>query len=197
MSEQQDSFDVVDVHVLAQRVAVLDETVALLTEYVTGPNVGGPWFWPELNETQRRTLLTQLAEFVEWLHHTYLAEIARYALPPCWWRHSDIREQLTALMISHRAVYTKKAKAVSGDLVDWHERALWPVLDRIQHNRTLDNCRDGNHGAYESRHRAHWSQEEELTAYLTPPVDSTEQGALDLDSTDLDQSPADPLEEHA
>jgi len=180
MSESQEGFGEVDLHLLAQRVVVLEETVEVITEYITGPNVGGPWFWPHLTEQQRRNLMSQTAEFVQWLHETYLADIARYALPSCWWRHADVRDQLIALMVAHRAVYTKKAKAASGDLVDWHERALWPVLDRIHNNHTLSSCLDGNHSAHETRHRARWDRDPALTEYLAAPQHATD-SLLDID----------------
>lgn len=151
------------VEILSLRVNTQDETLEKIVDYITGPNVGGPWFWPRLSEDQRTKVLRQVADFVLWLDETYLTYVAKYRIPQCWWRHPDAREQLIALMVSHRAVYTKKAKAVSGDLVDWHERALWPVMDRLLLTGSMSRCVDDGHSGFSSTTRVRMEEEEELT----------------------------------
>lgn len=147
---------------LSQRVSLQDETLEKIVDYITGPNVGGPWFWPRLSEDQRTKVLRQVADFVLWLDETYLTYVAKYRIPQCWWRHPDAREQLIALMVSHRAVYTKKAKAVSGDLVDWHERALWPVMERLFTTGSMSRCVDEGHKGFASTTRVRMEEEAEL-----------------------------------
>lgn len=148
---------------LSLRVGIQDETLEKVVDYITGPNLGGPWFWPLLSEDQRTKVLRDLADFVLWLDETYLTYVAKYRIPQCWWRHPDARDQLIALMVSHRAVYTKKAKAVSGDLVDWHERALWPVMDRLVITGSMSRCVDEGHKGFSTTTRVRMEEEAELT----------------------------------
>lgn len=159
-------------------VATHDDTLDTLVEYVTGPNVGGPWFWARLSEEQRTKVLRDANDFVAWLDATYLTYVPKFQIPPCWWRHPDVREQLIALMVSHRAVYTKKAKAVSGDLVEWHERSLWPVMERLAAVGSSNRCVHDAHPTFASAARVSYVIEPELAQRINPP--QPQSGELDV-----------------
>src|ERR1035437_8178429 len=77
---------------LDERLGVQDETLETIVDYITGPNVGGPWFWPRLSEGQQTKLLRETADFVLWLDETYLTYVAKFRIPPCWWKHPDARD---------------------------------------------------------------------------------------------------------
>jgi hypothetical protein len=61
-----------------------------------------PWAWRELDAEGALTSWSALALFVDWLVQRYdLGEI----VPPCWWLHGAITEELTALWASWTAAY--------------------------------------------------------------------------------------------
>lgn len=182
MSEEQPTLpgtaptweDIVDL-----RLQTNEEAIALIKDYLTGPNLGGPWFRELLDADQQRKLLDETTDFVMWLDRTYIKEIPRYKIPSCWWQHPNVVEQMVALMVSHRATYSKKSRAVSMALVEWHERALWPVLERIKKNDSLAQC-ESAHKPEKDRTRYRMVVEPELATYLgrdesAAPEDGTPQ----------------------
>lgn len=57
-----------------------------------------------------------------------------------YYRNPDVVEQLTALMVAHKASYHPKAKTPSHMLVDWFQRCLWPTMDSLKDRLTLKPC---------------------------------------------------------
>jgi hypothetical protein len=49
-------------------------------------------------------------------------------------------EQLTALMVAHKASYHPKSKKPSHALVDWFQRCLWPTMDTLKLRQTFKQC---------------------------------------------------------
>lgn len=97
----------------------------------------GPWNWADLTGDARERLWRRLYDFVMWLEDRYLRYLSpsRAGIPEFpadWYRHPVAVEMLTALMIAHAAAYRSKAAAASFDLVEWHERCLWPTLARLE-----------------------------------------------------------------
>lgn len=54
--------------------------------------------------------------------------------------HPIAVEELTALMVSHRAAYDTRSAKASSALVNWHQRALWPTLDSLRQCMTADTA---------------------------------------------------------
>lgn len=95
---------------------------------------GGRWYWASLKGESARELWEKLYEFVEWLRDRYLQNLPNdgFQIPNGWWQHPVAVEMLTALMVAHRSVYRTGKVQASFDLVEWHERCLWPTLQRMK-----------------------------------------------------------------
>ncbi|TFC13246.1 hypothetical protein E3O19_12300 [Cryobacterium algoritolerans] len=109
---------------------------------------GGPYYWEALPHDQAVKLWNELGKFVAWRDSRYLTNLAdpSYRLPGCWYRHPIAVEELTALMVAHRAAYDTRSAKASTALVDWHHRALWPTLDSLKLRAGMAGCRDrGEH----------------------------------------------------
>jgi len=102
---------------------------------------GGPWTWHLLDKEAATKLWAELHGWVDWLDHRYLRNLSRsrYPFSARWYRHPVAVELLTALMVAHRATYHRGAHKPSSSLVDWHERCLFPTLDRINQLGLFDD----------------------------------------------------------
>lgn len=103
-------------------------------ERYLSPRPGGPWDWDSLPPVAAAALWADLFHFVHWLDTTYLRFLPQkyYALFPCWYRHPIVVQHLTALMVAHRGAYHRSQAAPGSQLVDWHERSLWPTIGRLR-----------------------------------------------------------------
>lgn len=86
----------------------------------------------------------ELIDWVDELNSDY-SLLSDYTIPPCWPAHAGVVEELAGLWRSwiHAVINDARAKKQgSSELTAWHDRWLWPVLDRIKatHYRTT-NCR--------------------------------------------------------
>lgn len=131
--------------ILSRLESVEQLAVDLASELADYP-AGGPWFWRELAPQQRAELWAELDDFVVWLQNRILTHVSdsSASIPPCWYRHPDAVEMLTALMVAHSAAYRPKTHKPSFVLVDWFQRALWPTLETFKARNTFKNCRDNN-----------------------------------------------------
>ena len=80
----------------------------------------------------------ELADWVDWLQTTYDFK-SGFDIHPCWPLHRGVTEELAGLWHAwRRAVLTDELapKAASSELTAWHDRFLWPALNRI----TVGNC---------------------------------------------------------
>ncbi len=134
---------------LDARTTQLEEVVTGLTEILVARGGAGPWWWEHRDRNQAARLWEELAEFVTYLSRRYLAGIpAEYRLAPCWYRHPVAVELLTALMVAHIGAYRDPGSEPGPGLVDFHERSLWPTLERIRHLRLFSSCQDGHTDRY-------------------------------------------------
>jgi hypothetical protein len=108
---------------LARRVDELADSVAHPAyEFPTG------WTWRALGGHSARVLWEQLHDWVGWLRGRYpVAD----AVPPCWYRHSEVVEELTALWLAWRAAYAEADAALLGP-AEWHDRWLPGALQHIR-----------------------------------------------------------------
>lgn len=130
---------------LAELVGKVEETrkeVSTLHDLVTDLPAGGPWLWDVLEPEAQRALWTELDAFVSWLQNRILRHNSSRLnwLPSCWYKHPDAVEQLTALMVAHKASYNPKMTTASHSLVDWFHRCLWPTMEVIKSRGTFKYC---------------------------------------------------------
>ncbi|MCV9996451.1 DUF4913 domain-containing protein [Paeniglutamicibacter sp. ZC-3] len=127
---------------LIRRLGETEETVAALVEELANYPAGGPWLWEGLEPGAQRALWIELDAFVTWLQNRILSHHASKEgwIAPCWYKHPDAVEQLTALMVAHKASYHPKSKGPSHALVDWFQRCLWPTMDTLKQRQTFKQC---------------------------------------------------------
>lgn len=99
-----------------------------------------PIAWARLTAEQAAEVWLALDDWVRWL-------VARYALdhrdvPPCWYTHDDIVEELTALWTAHRAAYDPTGPPTGP--ADWHH-TLAATRSRLQVWAGRTGCRHGEH----------------------------------------------------
>ncbi|MCM3662527.1 hypothetical protein M3148_16235 [Georgenia satyanarayanai] len=134
-----------DISQLDGRVTALEELVAALAETLAARAGGGPWWWQTLGREEAARLWQDLAEFVTYLSGRYLSGLpAEYRVAACWYRHPVAVELLTALMVAHTGAYRDPGSEPGPGLVDFHERSLWPTLERLRHLRLFSSCQDGH-----------------------------------------------------
>lgn len=127
---------------LIRRLGETEESVAALVEELANYPAGGPWLWEGLEPRAQRELWIELDAFVTWLQNRILSHHASKEgwIAPCWYKHPDAVEQLTALMVAHKASYHPKSKTPSHTLVDWFQRCLWPTMDTLKQRQTFKQC---------------------------------------------------------
>ncbi|KIQ07688.1 hypothetical protein [Curtobacterium flaccumfaciens] len=98
------------------------------------PDAGGPWNWVGVSEERRKELAQDLTAFVQWLEERYLRHLSneQYEFPANWHENPVVVEVLTAVMVAREAAYTDLLEEPSAALSEWHERALWPAIERLQ-----------------------------------------------------------------
>lgn len=134
-----------------EKITELGEGLDWAVDQLTAYPAGGPWLWAALDTASTKALWKELGEFVAWLNTRILHNITSGDLaapvPGCWFRHPDAVEQLTALMVAHKAAYHPKVKKPSFELVNWFDRALWPTMRALgtNGNGTFANCVNGTH----------------------------------------------------
>lgn len=90
----------------------------------SGPS---PFAWQRLGARAAELQWQQLTEWVGWLRGRY--PVARQ-VPPCWWRHPELVEELTALWLAWREAYVDGVSSLTA-AADWHDRWLPGLLRRI------------------------------------------------------------------
>lgn len=97
-------------------------------------DTGGPWNWVGVDAERRAALSEELTAFVHWLEERYLRHLSseEYQFPANWYDNHVVVEVLTAVMVARQAAYSDMLVDPSSALSEWHERALWPALERLQ-----------------------------------------------------------------
>ncbi|MWJ14260.1 hypothetical protein [Clavibacter michiganensis] len=119
---------------MGERLERLEEAVADIAELLR-LSPGGPWAWHMLEPPARRELAEKLVTWVEWLSSRYLANLSQekvFELPPRWFTNPVFVELMTALYVGYLSVNSPRQRVPSMALIEWHERGLWPTLDRIK-----------------------------------------------------------------
>jgi hypothetical protein len=90
-----------------------------------------PW-WPDLRPSEERTAaLRLLGAWVDEVIRGRHSEAYRDSLQPCWYRHPDVLDELTALRAAWYAAYRDKA-ASSSAAIEWHDRWLPGCMARCK-----------------------------------------------------------------
>lgn len=120
---------------LSQR---LDETETKAQQRDQTPSSAGQaWCWRTAGPRTRETLWTELTDWVDhWLRHRY--PLAK-KIPPCWGRHPEVVEELTALWLAWQSAYTQADAPLTGP-ADFHDRWLPGLLHRLDHGAYALNC---------------------------------------------------------
>jgi len=86
------------------------------------------WCWQGIGEDEAFEQWRQLASWVGWLRRRYpIAD----QLPACWWRHSELVEELTAVWLAWHAAYTEPHGQLTAP-ADFHDRVLPSFLTRVR-----------------------------------------------------------------
>jgi len=100
------------------------------------PPPPGPIDWTTLTGPERSRTLHELATFVESTVHHYKLPLA---ILPCWWRHPEVIEELTALWQVRKETFRPGVKPSAA--MQWHD-ALYKIRDRV--SVFLSSCREGH-----------------------------------------------------
>jgi hypothetical protein len=132
---------------LSDRLAAQEDLLAALVDRLEQEDVAqGQWTWRYLKPDQEAALLAELTDWVTWLIDRYQLGSTRHQIPVCWAQHPVAVEELTALMVAWKAAYSGRSRAPRDDLINWHDRWLWPCLTRLNEQLSVWNgCRGGQH----------------------------------------------------
>lgn len=92
--------------------------------------------WRYLDAEQARTLWSELIDWTTWLRERY--ELGT-KIPPCWYRHDPVVEELSALMAAWTDAYYR-GDEYRDDLTAWHTQWFRPLMARIRDISDFDSC---------------------------------------------------------
>lgn len=128
--------------------ADVDDLTAAVGQLLTErerPNAGASrWSWRHADADAAARLWAELVDWVDWLVPRYELTGEAASIPPCWYRHPVAVEELTALMAAWQAAYQDESGAPREDLLAWHDRWLWPTVERLRVRAGWRNCADNN-----------------------------------------------------
>ncbi|MGN6221666.1 MAG: hypothetical protein ACTHNQ_19370 [Microbacterium sp.] len=93
--------------------------------------------WRHLSDEQARAEWGMLREWVEWFTVRYNVPVS--VVPPCWFKHGALVEELSALHIAHLAAFDSSDTGLGP--IGWHER-LAQANGRLQ--RAGAGCTSGH-----------------------------------------------------
>ncbi|MFE2999315.1 hypothetical protein ACFXG4_30440 [Nocardia sp. NPDC059246] len=120
--------------------------------------------WDSLSRDEARVLWTELTNWVDWWREAYQLDTK---VKSCWYRHSPVLYELTALMAAHKAVYLTEPDsrdAYREDLTAWHTQWMRASVTEIA--KLMADC--SREGCAYTRHRP--VVDTEMAAYITADV---------------------------
>ncbi|RRQ25324.1 hypothetical protein DK926_23920 [Rhodococcus sp. Eu-32] len=92
--------------------------------------------WRYLDRAQARQLWHELTDWTTWIRERYELDTK---IPPCWYRHGPVVEELSALMAAWTDAYYR-GDEYRDDLTAWHTQWFWPVISRIRTITDFETC---------------------------------------------------------
>lgn len=92
--------------------------------------------WRYLDTDQARQLWDELIDWTTWIRGRYELDTK---IPPCWYRHSPVVEELSALMVAWTDAYYR-GDEYRDDLTAWHTQWFWPAIHRIRTISDFETC---------------------------------------------------------
>ncbi len=136
-------------HAVADLETRLDDLTTLARELAARQPAGtrgerAIW-WPDLPAGQERTAaLRLLRAWVDDVLRGHHPELVNDSLQPCWDRHDDVLDELTALQAAWHAAYRGKAAPATA-AIEWHDRWLPGCLARCKAAIKARPCDTGGH----------------------------------------------------
>ncbi|WP_027863065.1 hypothetical protein [Marmoricola sp. URHB0036] len=94
------------------------------------------WNWRGIGPRAEEELWSQLTAWVAWIRHRY--PLAK-RIPPCWAKHTEVVEELTALWLAWQQAYEDRHASLAAP-AEWHDRWLPGVLYRLEHGPFALDC---------------------------------------------------------
>ncbi len=102
-------------------------------------------WWPDLPAGQERTAALRLLRgWVDDVLRGHHPELVNDSLQPCWDRHEDVVDDLTALQAAWHAAYRGKAAPATA-AIEWHDRWLPGSMARCKAAIKARRCGTGGH----------------------------------------------------
>ncbi|OZC73912.1 hypothetical protein CH251_12310 [Rhodococcus sp. 06-462-5] len=92
--------------------------------------------WRYLDAERARALWSELIDWTTWLRERY--ELGT-KIPPCWYRHDPVVEELSALMAAWTDAYYR-GDEYRDDLTAWHTQWFRPLMARVRDISDFDSC---------------------------------------------------------
>ncbi|MGZ0712585.1 hypothetical protein ACWPKO_30030 (plasmid) [Coraliomargarita sp. W4R53] len=115
--------------------------------------------WSRLSNEDAQAEWTRLRLWVEWFTVRYSVPVS--VVPVCWWKHSALVEELSALWTAHLASFDSSDTGLGA--IGWHER-LAAAQSRLQ--RAGAGCATA-HNETRPRSWANATDEQEWDAWVT------------------------------
>jgi hypothetical protein len=139
-----------------------------------GQSRSAPVCWKGLDHGSAIRAQCTLDEWVRWLAVRYT--LAPRTIPPCWYRHGILVEELSALRTGWLAAFEPSAPGSMA--LDWHAM-FWATRQRLQETISRVGCTKDDH------------REDQPSTWLTAP-DQDFRSAVELDITGRQGSPEAP-----
>ncbi len=122
------------------------KTLAALVKHLERPSSSpeqqapAPWNLKDGTEKQQRKILSQLFDWIGWYNKTYPG-VEEHVIPPCWFRHSAVIQELLAVFVAWQAAYCGLEEPDDAPAY-WHERILHPTIARLSSDKAAGwgNC---------------------------------------------------------
>ncbi len=106
---------------------------------------------------------------MDWLVVRYELTSEHSTVPPCWYRHPVAVEEFAAVMAAWQAAY-HGPDSPRDDLIAWHDRWLWPCLDRLATRASWRSCIDSKQ--HQPTTLRAWRHDADLTTFLAADLDA-------------------------
>lgn len=116
--------------------------------------------WRELPSVMAAETWAELRAWVDWFVVRY--DQPATAIPPCWYKHGRLVEELTALRTAHQVAFDPTDSGLGP--ITWHER-LTLALARLK-TAYAGGCSQGH---YQSSHDKPSVDEEDWAAWISQP----------------------------